>query len=67
MEPLLVNETQATHILSISRSTLRREMTSGRIRPVKVGRSVRFSTVELARYVEELQVERDGAAGQVGP
>ena len=63
MEQLLLTEKEACERLSLGRSTLRRLWAEGSIRPVKVGRSLRFPSAELARYVEELQAQaEDGAS-----
>ena len=57
----LLNEAQAGHLLGISRSTLRRLMVQQRLRPVRIGRSVRFTTSELRRSVSELEAEAAAA------
>jgi excisionase family DNA binding protein len=49
-----VNEVCAR--LAISRSAMYREFEAGNLHPIRRGKSVRVSSVELARYVEALTV-----------
>jgi len=51
--PLLVNVAEATAMLSISRSTLYQMIWLGQLRPVHIGRCVRFDPNELSRFVRE--------------
>ncbi len=45
--------------LGMSRSSIYREIQSGRLRAFKIGKSVRISSEEVSRYLENLQlVER---------
>jgi excisionase family DNA binding protein len=59
------NEYQTPNLLSLkevgertalSRSTIYREIESGRLQAVKIGKSVRVMDSELRRYIESLQV-----------
>jgi excisionase family DNA binding protein len=63
MEILLLTESEVCERLRIGRSTLRKLWAKGTIRPVHIGRSLRFPTEEVERYVRELtahaQVERE--------
>ena len=59
-QPLLLTEAQACEATQLSRSTLRRLMAQGAIRPVRIGRSLRFTAEELARFVADLQTQPDG-------
>jgi excisionase family DNA binding protein len=61
-EPRLYTLEQVASLLSLGRSHLYRLMTAGKIRPVKVGKSVRVSRDELQRFVHALQEEADEAA-----
>ena len=47
MAKLLLTEKQATEVTELSRSTLRRLEREGRLKSVRVGRSVRYLTSEL--------------------
>lgn len=42
---------EAAHRLAVSLSTIRREIRSGRLRAVRIGRVLRISEAELASYV----------------
>lgn len=41
--------------LGMSRSSLYREIHSGRLRAFKIGKSVRISSEEVTRYIENLK------------
>ena len=61
--PLLTVKDACRH-LAISRATLYRLMSEGRIRPVKIGASVRFKADDLTRFIEASQATPDpDAAG----
>ena len=64
MNQLLFNEREVCERLRIGRSTLRRLQADGRIRPVYIGRSVRYAGSELSRFVEFLEAEQADAADQ---
>ena len=57
MDNLLLTELEACGKLRIGRSTLRKLWAGGRIRPVHIGRSLRFPASEVERYVRELTAE----------
>ena len=48
---LLVNQAEAARRLGISETSVKRAVRSGRLRRTKVGRSARYSTRELRRFV----------------
>ena len=52
---LLLTETEAGIALGLSRSTLRRLWAEGALNPVHIGRSLRFPTSEIERFVSELR------------
>ena len=58
MESLLLTEREACERLKLGRSTLRRLWAEGVIQPVKIGRALRFPSVEIKRFVEELQAQQ---------
>lgn len=61
--PLLTTP-EACRRLAVSRATLYRLMSEGRIRPVRIGASVRFKSDDLARFIEASQDTPDpDAAG----
>jgi excisionase family DNA binding protein len=59
MNPILLTEPQACEFLNLGRSTLRRLWTEKTIRPIKLGKSLRFSIAELERFVINLQAQAD--------
>ena len=59
MKPILLTEPQACEFISLGRSTLRRLWAEGTLHPVKIGKSLRFSTAELERFVITLQAQAD--------
>ena len=52
---LLYTEEQVCDAIQQSRSSLRRLIARGVIRPVHIGRSIRFPAQEIERFVAELQ------------
>ena len=54
--PKLLSLTEVGERTALSRSTLYREIESGRLTAVKIGKSVRVTDSELRRYIEALQV-----------
>jgi excisionase family DNA binding protein len=54
-EKLLLRVDEAAARLSVSRASLYRLLTSGRLRAVRVGRATRIPARELERFVRELQ------------
>ena len=59
VKSLLLTERETCERLRLGRSTLRRLWAEGAIRPVKVGRSLRFPTAEVERFVTELQAQAE--------
>lgn len=51
LRPLLVNAKQAAQLLGIGRTTLYELIGAGAITPMHIGRCVRFSMIELERFV----------------
>ena len=50
--PRYVSPAQASEIVGVSRRTLRRAITAGKLRSHQLGRLVRIDVAELARWVE---------------
>jgi excisionase family DNA binding protein len=50
--PLLVPAAEAARLLGIGRTTLYELVKRGELTPIRIGRCVRFSVVELVRFVE---------------
>ena len=55
VDPLLRAD-DACRILGISRGQLQIMLTRGELRPVRIGRLIRFTTAEIERFVKEAQV-----------
>lgn len=49
-------------ILSLSRSSIYLLIEAGKLTPIRIGRSVRFSVGQLEGFVEDLIAERDGVS-----
>ena len=54
-EQLLLTVQEAGEMLRVSRTTLYALMSSGALRPVHIGRSVRITLAELRRYVAAIE------------
>jgi excisionase family DNA binding protein len=54
--PKLLSLNEVSERTALSRSTIYREIESGRLVAVKIGKSVRVTDSELRRYIESLQV-----------
>jgi excisionase family DNA binding protein len=54
--PQLLSLKEVGERTSLSRSTIYREIEAGRLRAVKIGKSVRVNDLELRRFIESLQV-----------
>ena len=54
---LLVDVRQAAEILSLSRSSIYLLVDAGKLTPIRIGRSVRFSVSHLEDFVGHLIVE----------
>jgi excisionase family DNA binding protein len=55
--PLLVTVRQAAEILSLSRSSIYLLMDAGKLTPIRIGRSVRFSVDHLEGFVDDLTAD----------
>jgi excisionase family DNA binding protein len=66
MDNLLLTEREACERLRLGRSTLRRLWAEGAIRPVKIGRALRFPASEVERFVKELQDQQPGQGAGSG-
>jgi len=53
-EPMLISVEQAAEILSLSRSTVQRLMSSGHLASVKIGGSRRIPADAITEYVAQL-------------
>ena len=51
---LLYTEVQASEVLSLSRSTLRRLWKEDRLVPLKIGRSIRYRSSDLSEFANSL-------------
>jgi excisionase family DNA binding protein len=51
LRPLLVDPKQAAWLLGIGRTTLYELIAAGTLRPMRIGRCVRFSVADLERFV----------------
>ena len=58
----LLTETAACEALSLSRTTLRRLWHDGKLVPLKIGRSIRYTQTDIDSFVEQLVVEQRGEA-----
>ena len=54
---LLLTESETGEVLGLSRSTLRRLWAQGTIKPVHIGRALRYKKSEIERFVTELESE----------
>lgn len=52
MVPALLTEAEAAQALSLCTRTLRKERQAGRLRYVKVGRTIRYSPDDLAAFID---------------
>ena len=59
LQPLLLTERQVCHLLSLGRSSIRKLMASGELKYLHVGRSLRFHSAELERFVEEIKAQQE--------
>ncbi len=55
MENLLLTETETCHVIGVSRSTLRKIWAAGELKPVKIGRAVRWVAEDVTAYVARLR------------
>ena len=52
---LLYTEKQLEEMFGLSRATIWRERGKGNLRPVRIGRAVRYTESEVERFVTELE------------
>ena len=57
MDKMLLTERETCEELKLGRSTLRRLMAEGDIKPVRIGRALRFPAKEIERFVADLQAK----------
>ena len=62
MKDLLLTERETEKTLKMSRSSIVRLVAQGKLRPLKIGRSLRFIAEDVASYVETLKEEQQEAA-----
>ena len=62
MEKLLLTERETESVLSLSRSSIRRLMAQGELRPLKLGRSIRFVAADVASYIEKTKQAQYGVS-----
>ena len=62
---MITNEIPKLHKLGeflsrtgLSRSTAYREISSGKLKPVRIGRALRFSESEICRYISEAEGQK---------
>ena len=55
--PLLVTVRHAAEILSLSRSSIHVLIDAGKLTPIRIGRSVRFSVEHLEGFVDDLTAD----------
>ena len=58
MEPLLYKPPQAQEILNLGRSKIYELITTGELRSVRVGRSLRIPASALREYVERQEAQQ---------
>ena len=56
--PLLLTESQAGESLGLSRSTLRRLWRQGKLVPLKIGKSIRYTQTDVDAFVQQLVAEQ---------
>ena len=63
---MLINYQQASRVLAISETTLRKWVSCRRVPHVKLGRAVRFDTDELERWIESRSIREGVKNGKHG-
>jgi len=63
MEKRLLTLPEVQEALSLGRSKVYELIGAGELRPVRVGRAVRFPAQEIDAFVERLQAEQAGDGG----
>ena len=62
MQKLLLTERETEAAVNMSRSTLRKLWAKGELKPVHVGRSIRYVADEVTAYVARLREAQTGDA-----
>ena len=57
---MLLTESDACKVLHLSRTSLRKLWAEGKLVPLKIGRSIRYTNADISAFVEQLVVERQG-------
>ena len=57
LRPLLLTAAQAAEVLSIGRTAVYQLVWSGELKPVRIGRSVRFAVDDLEAFVSAKRVQ----------
>lgn len=55
--PLLVTVSEAARLLALGRTSIYQLMWADELRPVRIGKSVRFTIAELERFVAERELD----------
>ncbi len=66
METLLVNDREASRLLSISRSKFHLLVSEGRIPRLKLGRCARYRRTDILAFAESLGSDGGGEAAAIG-
>ena len=66
MEPLLVDDREASRLLGISRSKFHLMVRAGRIPRLKLGRCARYRRTDILAFAESLASDGSGEAAAVG-
>lgn len=51
--PLLITVTEAARVLAVGRTSVYQLIWDGELKPVRIGRSIRFPIAELERFVAD--------------
>lgn len=62
IEPLLLSTEAAAEILGLSRRTIQQLQARGELRPIRVGRAVRFHVEDLRNWVDGKRTEAGAMA-----
>ena len=57
---MLLTESDACKVLHLSGTSLRKLWAEGKLVPLKIGRSIRYTNADISAFVEQLVVERQG-------
>jgi excisionase family DNA binding protein len=66
MDSLLVNDREASRLLSISRSKFHLLVSDGRIPRLKLGRCARYRRTDILAFAESLGSDRSEEAAAIG-